>query len=511
VGGGDERSRLVAQKSVFISPRNAMTIATKFTLALLACVIVAVMSYATLAVRSELTRSELGIVEHEAATAHALRPAIRDVWLHDGEPRALQLVEEARQRLRNVDVRLVSLDPAAPSGKRPRIDGLRLAGLEDGHDVVVVDRHFEKAGRIFTYVGVPLATSAATAIEVSQSLAGHAAVRREVLRSAGLTALVIAAAAGVVTSLLGLVLIGRPLAELVAQAHRISEGDLSYRIAIRRRDEIAKLGDAMNRMCERLREARESERAQANAKMRALSQLRHADRLATVGRLAAGLAHELGTPLNIVQARARQVAGGSLAPPDASEKARIIVEQVGRMTKLIRQLLDFARKGELQPVDVDIRALVDRAVTLLEPIVRKSGVSLAVAGGTEPLHGHIDPEQMTQVVLNLLMNALHATESGKAVSIALGRGRAIPPADDGRGEQPCLRIEVRDEGAGIALEALPRIFEPFFTTKDVGEGTGLGLSVAYGIVKDHGGWIDVASEVGQGSTFTVWLPDAGRS
>jgi signal transduction histidine kinase len=118
---------------------------------------------------------------------------------------------------------------------------------------------------------------------------------------------------------------------------------------------------------------------------------------------------------------------------------------------------------------------------------------------------------MTQVVLNLLMNALHATESGKAVSIALGRGRAIPPADDGRGEQPCLRIEVRDEGAGIALEALPRIFEPFFTTKDVGEGTGLGLSVAYGIVKDHGGWIDVASEVGQGSTFTVWLPDAGRS
>ena len=150
-------------------------------------------------------------------------------------------------------------------------------------------------------------------------------------------------------------------------------------------------------------------------------------------------------------------------------------------------------------------------LTLLEPIARKSGMSLAVDGSAEPLQGRIDPEQMTQVVLNLVMNAVHATASGKAVLIALGCGRAIPPAEDGRGEQACLRIEVRDEGTGIASEALPRIFEPFFTTKDVGEGTGLGLSVAYGIVKDHGGWIDVASRVGEGSIFTVWLPERGRA
>jgi two-component system, NtrC family, sensor kinase len=487
-----------------------MTIASKFTLALLACVIVAVMGYATLAARSELARSESDIVEHEAATAHALRPAIRDVWLHDGEARALELVDEARQRLRSVDVRLVSLDPAAPEAKRPRV-AERLAGLEDDRDVVVIDRKFEHTGRIFTYVRVHFAATPMAAIEVSQSLAGHAAVRAEVLRSAGLTALLIAVASGFVTSFLGLALVGRPLASLVAQARRIGEGDLSYRIAMRRRDEIAELGHEMNRMCERLRDARESERAQTDATMRALSQLRHADRLATVGRLAAGLAHELGTPLNVVQARARQMAGGTLGTTDVSEKAQIIVEQVARMTKLIRQLLDFARKGEPQPADVDVRALVVRAVKLLEPIARKSGVSLTVGGGKEALQGRIDPEQMTQVVLNLVMNAVHATGSGKAVSIALGRGRAMPPPEDGRGEQACLCIEVQDEGTGIASEALPRIFEPFFTTKDVGEGTGLGLSVAYGIVKDHGGWIDVVSRIGEGSIFTVWLPERGRA
>ena len=488
-----------------------MTIASKFTLALLACVVVAVMGYATLAVRSELARRETDIIEHEAATALALRPAIRDVWLHDGEPRALELIEEARQRLRNVDVRLVSLDPGAPPERRPRVPVSRLPGLEGGEDVVVVDRDYEQTGRIFTYVRLRFVAPSPTAIEVSQSLAGHAAVRAEVLRSAGATALVIAVASGFVTFLLGLALVGRPLAELVAQARRVGEGDLSYRIATRRRDEVAELGREMNRMCERLRDARESERAQADAKMRALSQLRHADRLATVGRLAAGLAHELGTPLNVVQARARQMASGTLSSTEVSEKSGIIVEQVARMTKLIRQLLDFARKGELQPTEVDLRALVDRAVTLLEPIARKRGVSLAVSGGTEPLQGHIDPEQMTQVVLNLVMNAVHATGSGKAVSIALGRGRAVPPAEDGRSEQPCLRIEVLDAGSGIAPDALPHIFEPFFTTKDVGEGTGLGLSVAYGIVKDHGGWIDVTSRLGEGSSFTVWLPEGGRS
>ena len=488
-----------------------MTIASKFTIALLACVVVAVMGYATLAIRSELARSESDIVEHETATAHALRPAIRDVWQHDGEARALELVEEARQRLRNVDVRLVALDPGAPPERRPRVSLARLARLDADEDVVVIDRDYERMGRIFTYVPAHFASPSAAAIEVSQSLAGHASVRDEVLRSAGLTALFIAVASGFVTSLLGLALVGRPLAELVAQARRVGEGDLSYPIVTRRRDEIAELAREMNRMCERLRDARESERAQADAKMHALSQLRHADRLATVGRLAAGLAHELGTPLNVVQARARQMEPGALGPAEVTEKSRIIVEQVARMTKLIRQLLDFARKRELQPTEVDVQTLVDRAVTLLEPIVRKRGVSVAVNSSQEALQGHVDPEQMTQVVLNLVMNAVHATAPGKAVVITLGRDRAVPPAEDGRGEQPCLRIEVRDEGTGVAADALPHLFEPFFTTKDVGEGTGLGLSVAYGIVKDHGGWIDVSSRLGEGSTFTVWLPEGGRA
>jgi hypothetical protein len=127
-----------------------MTIASKFTMALLACVILAVMAYATLAVRSQLARSESDIAEHEPSTAHALRPAVRDVWIHELERRALELIDEARQRLRNVAVRLVSLDPEAPREKRPRVAPCRLTGHDEGHDVVVTDSEFEGSGRVFT-------------------------------------------------------------------------------------------------------------------------------------------------------------------------------------------------------------------------------------------------------------------------------------------------------------------------------------------------------------------------
>jgi signal transduction histidine kinase len=164
----------------------------------------------------------------------------------------------------------------------------------------------------------------------------------------------------------------------------------------------------------------------------------------------------------------------------------------------------------MKPAEVDLSSLVRNAAVLLEPLARKRSVSLEVAADA-PLRGLVDSEQMTQVLLNLVMNAVHASGPGQTVTLSLRRGRAVPPPEDGGPEQPCVRVDVRDHGTGIPSDALPRIFEPFYTTKDVGEGTGLGLSVAYGIVKDHGGWMDVVSKPGEGSVFTVWLPERGRA
>jgi signal transduction histidine kinase len=175
------------------------------------------------------------------------------------------------------------------------------------------------------------------------------------------------------------------------------------------------------------------------------------------------------------------------------------------MTRIIRQLLTFARTGKPEKSRCDVAVVARRTVELLEPLARKREVAVRVdASGT--VFAEVDAGQIEQAITNLTMNATQATERGGAVEVVVDRARAKPPADHGGQEGEYVRIQVRDHGQGIAPEHLLRLFEPFFTTKDVGEGTGLGLAVSYGIVREHGGWIGVESEVGHGTTFTIHLP-----
>ena len=153
-----------------------------------------------------------------------------------------------------------------------------------------------------------------------------------------------------------------------------------------------------------------------------------------------------------------------------------------------------------------MRAIVRQSLDLLDPLARKNKVALSVEGEDFPGVARVDADLIQQLLLNLLMNALHATHAGGHVEVGVRRESIHPPADVGGDEGEYLCIHVHDDGTGIPEEHVSHVFEPFFTTKEVGEGTGLGLSVAYGIVRDHGGWIDVASRVGEGSCFSVYLP-----
>lgn len=236
-----------------------------------------------------------------------------------------------------------------------------------------------------------------------------------------------------------------------------------------------------------------------------LSELRRADRLATVGKLAAGIAHELGTPLSIVGGRARQIATGTVPADQVAPTARTIADQADRMAAIIRQLLDFARRREPRLGRFDIRTLVRQAVALLEPVSARKGVKLTAAGLDEARVVEFDGSQMMQVMINVISNAIHATPAGGAVTLSLTQ-TSRPPADSGLPARDYVGVVVSDTGSGIADEQRRRIFEPFFTTKDTGEGTGLGLSVAQGIVRDHRGWISVESELGHGSQFFIYLP-----
>jgi signal transduction histidine kinase len=243
---------------------------------------------------------------------------------------------------------------------------------------------------------------------------------------------------------------------------------------------------------------------ESSAKQEALHQLRHAERLATLGKLASGIAHEVGTPLNVISGRAELIASGDLGKEAMVSSAKIILGQTDRVTAIVRQLLDFARRGGTRKERTNLAALVEHTASLLGPMAAKARVDIATSGA--PTEALVNASEMQQVVTNLLTNAIHAMPHGGRVDISLADEVLARPGARRSGKRPCTVLRVRDHGVGISDEDLGRIFEPFFTTRDVGVGTGLGLSVVYGIVQDHGGWIDVATELGEGTTVSVYLP-----
>jgi signal transduction histidine kinase len=354
-----------------------------------------------------------------------------------------------------------------------------------------------------TYAPVALASGAGF-IEIRESLAPRQRyVTESVLRAvlSGLGILVWCAASYL---LLGFVLVLKPVRALVAQARRIGTGEFGTRCAAGRSDELGELAREMNHMAALLEQHQAELDRETNARLQALNQLRHADRLATAGKLASGIAHELGTPLNVVMGRAKLIRNDLQVRAEARRNGQIIEDQAARMTVIIRQLLDFARARESKRAPTNAGELVGRVVRLLQPLAEKQSTVLSFGTLDDAARIDVDAGQLEQVLTNLTVNALQALQAGGVVRFAV-YSRQQPLQPDGTGGEQVV-IEVDDSGPGMAPQIMARVFEPFFTTKDVGEGTGLGLSVAYGIIQEHGGFFTVDSAPGRGSRFCVHLP-----
>jgi signal transduction histidine kinase len=203
------------------------------------------------------------------------------------------------------------------------------------------------------------------------------------------------------------------------------------------------------------------------------------------------------------------IESGEATGYESLECARIIGEQSQRMSRIIRQLLDFARQRGPHKTNCDLRLVAAETLILLGPISEKHGVRLLLSEASGDWVVSMDSSQIQQALTNLVMNAIQASPSGSEVLLTLKRRVVEPPpeVDDAAAEYVCL--SVIDHGTGIPEETMLHIFEPFFTTKEVGQGTGLGLSVSYGIVREHGGFIAVETEPGRGTAFGVFLPADG--
>jgi signal transduction histidine kinase len=239
-------------------------------------------------------------------------------------------------------------------------------------------------------------------------------------------------------------------------------------------------------------------------RLSALEELRHAERLNTIGKLASGVAHELGTPLNVIAGRAELIYSGRVDLAAARGSASIIGEQADRMSHIIRGLLDFGHRSGTETRAENLLQLSEETSELLTVLAKKVGVEIVVAG--REIKSSVNRWEIQQVLSNLLANAIQAMPSGGRIEVSVHEEQTALPENGDSARRAYACITVRDRGSGIEPEILPKIFDPFFTTRTVGEGTGLGLSIAYGIVRDHGGALRVQSVLGEGTTFQVFLP-----
>lgn len=228
-------------------------------------------------------------------------------------------------------------------------------------------------------------------------------------------------------------------------------------------------------------------------------QLMRSDRLATIGELVAEFAHEIKNPLTAITAYAQFVQRRmSRKEPEAAQDMERIVRQAKRIAKMAEDILSYTRKEPLETRATDIHHLLDEVVAFISFRLTQEGIEVESDYDTRIPTMLVDPEQLEQVFLNIIINAVHAMKKSGTLTIATRWVEA--------GQQPSARISFTDTGVGIPPENKSRLFEPYFTTRPPGQGTGLGLHVCQGIVKKHGGHIDVESKVGQGSTFHVFLP-----
>ena len=298
--------------------------------------------------------------------------------------------------------------------------------------------------------------------------------------TAALVALVCMLVAGVIAFPLAS-LITHPIVELAEANRRLAQGDMSVRVEPYGRGEISSLGRSFNNMAETLR-ATENE-------------LLHKENLASMGQLAAGVAHELNNPLSTILLYSDVMYKETAEGDQRREDLKMIMDEAQRCKIIVADLLNFARQQEILAQDTDLQALVNEVLIKVNHRHRFDKIQIVQEFGPDLPHIQADPAQLQQVFINLLNNAADAMESGGTITIS-----AAPL--DGK----TVEIRVADTGSGIPPENLDKLFTPFFTTKPAGKGTGLGLSIVYGIIKMHYGQIHAQSEVGQGTTIVITLP-----
>ena len=313
-----------------------------------------------------------------------------------------------------------------------------------------------------------------------------------------------------------------PLHDLEAGAGRLAAGDLEKTIPVRSKDEFGELAASFNSMTAALRKSRvdlqewgnklEDKVEKATRELRlAQAETARSEKLASVGLLAAGIAHELNNPLTGVLTFSHLVRQQMPDDSPEAEDLDLVIRETKRCASIIRRLLDFAREKKPERKFSDINKLIEDTVQLIEQSAQSEDIDIIMDLEESLPAVWIDEDLIGQVIMNVLVNARHAIDGKGSMRIQTRNCPERQNADESAARGSMIEIAITDTGCGIPEENLQRIFDPFFTTKSVGKGTGLGLSVSHGTVRAHGGEIEVDSTVGEGTQFRIYLPSGAKN
>jgi two-component system NtrC family sensor kinase len=319
------------------------------------------------------------------------------------------------------------------------------------------------------------------------------------MREKLLTVFILITLAGMIVAIgVGFLLTNRivnPVRQLITASSEVSKGNLEPEIGPISKNEIGILQKNFSDMLSSFRERDRRQRAESER------QLLQSEKQAGIGRLAAGVAHEINNPLTGVLTFTHMLLRRTDINDEIRSDLQTIARETDRVRTIVKGLLDFSRQTALEKEPTDINKMVKTTIGLVENQALIKGITLEF----KPKEGlpvrRVDRNQLQSVILNMIINAFDATEPGGKVIVSTD----LTVSGITRGQKG-IEIAIADTGSGIPAEHLDKLFDPFFTTKEVGQGTGLGLSVSYGIIERHGGTIRVQSEVGKGSTFTIGLP-----
>jgi signal transduction histidine kinase len=494
------------QVRIFAAPANAMNISSKVTAGLSAASLAVLLAHGAWQVRTETA-------ELEGATERAMRLVGRSLQVaveNALRDRQLQDITETLDKLEGVepDVDIFVFDErgamnAASPGKR---SGLQVPALP----TVTQDTSYirDDAG----------GTPTALLVQVLRGDDGNVLGRMVVVRplndleqdvqwtkaSILLNVLILVGLLAALQAVLGRRYVTVPLQRLANAMDGVRPAGLPADLAITGNDEVALLASRFNAMLGQLRTAQQQLATEADAREQSQRHLQEASRLATVGQLSAGLAHEIGSPLQIINGRARLLLAQGDNPEVVRRNAQSMVEQTDRITRVVENLLRFARRPTAVKTPTDLGGAAKAVVDFVEFEGRRKGVAITL---------HMDPalplvladaDQLQQVALNLVNNAIQASPRGTQITVhventTMQRAGAPTP-------QPAVRLRVEDEGHGVPQALQPSLFEPFFTTRHHEGGSGLGLAVVKSIADDHGALVAIHPRQPNGTTFTVDFP-----